>query len=107
MEADLEGYIMCDPPKALSKATLKGFITSSPKIQAIQAMKARFAPRMPEIVLIGKTSVSLYPKVDPPMSDPEKAMAYQQNCTALAIADLDQRVRILVLAERLHLMLTA
>jgi len=34
-------------------------------------------------------------------------MAYQQNHTALATADLDQRARILALAERLDLMLTA
>ena len=66
-----------------------------------------FVPRKPEIVLIGKTSVSLYPKVDATMSDPEKALAYQQNRTALATADLDQRARILALAERLDLMLTA
>jgi hypothetical protein len=41
------------------------------------------------------------------MSDPEKAMAYQQNRTALATADLDQRACILALAERLDLMMTA
>ena len=41
------------------------------------------------------------------MSDPEKALAYQQNHTALATADLDQRVRILALTECLDLMLTA
>ncbi len=34
-------------------------------------------------------------------------MAYQHNKTALATADLDQRVRILTLADRLNLMLTA
>jgi hypothetical protein len=107
LEANLGGYIKHDPPKALSKATLEGCIMSSPTIQAIQATKAHFAPRKLKIVLIGKTSVSLYPKVDPSMSDPEKAMAYQQNCTALTTADLDQRARILALAERLNLMLTA
>jgi hypothetical protein len=80
---------------------------SSPTIQAIQATKAHFVPRKPDIVLIGKTSVSLYPKVDPTISDPEKALAYQQNRTALATADLDQRARILALAKRLNLMLTA
>ena len=41
------------------------------------------------------------------MADPEKAMAFQQNKTALASADLDQKVRILTLADRLDLMLTA
>jgi hypothetical protein len=41
------------------------------------------------------------------MTDPKKAMAYQHNKTALASADLDQRVRILTLADRLNLMLTA
>ena len=70
-------------------------------------LACHFVPRKPEIVLIGKTSVSLYPKVDATMSDPEKALAYQQNRTALATADLDQRARILALAERLDLMLTA
>ena len=39
------------------------------------------------------------------MTDPEKALAYQHNKTALASADLDQRTRILALAERLDLML--
>ena len=66
-----------------------------------------FVPRKPEIVLIGKTSVSLYPKVDSTMSDSEKAMAYQQNRTALATANLDQPARILALADRLDLMLIA
>ncbi len=56
---------------------------------------------------IGKTSVPLYPKIDATMSDPEKAMAYQQNKTALASADLDQQARILALAKRLDHMLTA
>jgi hypothetical protein len=41
------------------------------------------------------------------MTDPEKALAYQHNKTALASADLDQRARILTLAERLDLMLMA
>ncbi len=75
---------------------------SSPNILA-----RRFVPRKPEIVLLSRTSVSLYPKVDPTMSDPEKAMAYQQNRTALTTADLNQRARILALAEQLDLMLTA
>jgi hypothetical protein len=78
---------------------------SSPNLQALQAH--RFVLRKPEIVLIGKTSVLLYPKADPTMSDPEKALAYQQNCTALATADLDQRACILPLTEWLDLMLTA
>jgi len=58
-------------------------------------------------VSIGKTSVSLYPKVNASMADPEKAMAFQQNKTAFASADLDQKVCILALADRLDLMLTA
>ncbi len=41
------------------------------------------------------------------MSDPEKALAYQQNRAVLASADLDQWACILALAERLDLMLTA
>ncbi len=41
------------------------------------------------------------------MSDPEKAMAFQQNKTALALADLNQKARIVALADRLDLMLTA
>jgi hypothetical protein len=68
-------------------------IMSSPNI-----LVRRFVPPKPEIILIGRTSVSLYPKVDPTMSDTEKAMAYQQNRTALATANLDQRARILTLA---------
>ena len=68
---------------------------------------APFIPQKPEIVSIGRTSVSLYRKVDETMSDPEKALAFQHNRTALAGADLDQRARILTLADRLNLMLTA
>jgi hypothetical protein len=75
---------------------------SSPNIQA-----RRFVPCKAKTVVIGKTSVLLYPMVDPTMSDPEKALAYQQNCAVLAGADLDQWARILALAERLNLMLTA
>ena len=41
------------------------------------------------------------------MADPEKAMAFQQNKMALALADLDQKVRILALTDQLDLMLTA
>ncbi len=41
------------------------------------------------------------------MSDPEKAMAFQQNKMTLALADLDQKARILALADCLDLMLTA
>jgi hypothetical protein len=41
------------------------------------------------------------------MSDPKKAFAYQHNSNALAGADLDQRARILTLADRLNLMLMA
>ena len=80
---------------------------SSPTVLAIRSNPTRFAPRNPEIVSIGKTSVSLYPKVDASMTDPEKAMAFQENKTALASADLDQKARILTLADRLDLMLTA
>ena len=41
------------------------------------------------------------------MSDPEKAMAFQRNKMALASAELNQKARILALADRLDLMLTA
>ena len=41
------------------------------------------------------------------MTNPEKAMAFQQNKTALASANLNQKVRILAHADRLDLMLTA
>ncbi len=41
------------------------------------------------------------------MSDPEKALGYQQNHAALAGANLDQWAHNLALAERLDLMLTA
>jgi hypothetical protein len=67
---------------------------SSPNIQA-----HRFVPPKAETVVIGKTSVSLYPKVDPTMSDPEKALAYQQNRAVLAGADLDSgRASLLLLS---------
>jgi len=58
-------------------------------------------------VSIGRTSVSLYRKVDETMSDPEKALAFQHNRTALAGADLEQRARILTLVDRMNLMLMA
>ena len=80
---------------------------SGSSVLAMRAGSTRFTPRKPDIVSIGKTSVSLYPKVDASMSDPEKAMAFQQNKTALASAELDQKARILALADRLDLMLTA
>jgi hypothetical protein len=51
---------------------------------------APFKPKRPEILQIGKTFIPLYPKVDATVSDPKKAMAYQQNKTALASTDLDQ-----------------
>ncbi len=41
------------------------------------------------------------------MSNPKKALAYQQNWAALAGADLDQRTHILALAKQLDLMHTA
>ena len=80
---------------------------SSLTIQAYRTSKTKkpFVPRTPEIVTIGCTSVSLYPKVDSSMTNPEIALAYQHNKTALASADLDQRACILTLAERLDLML--
>jgi hypothetical protein len=78
---------------------------SSPLVLAIRSSSTRFAPRKTEIVSIGKTSISLY--LGASMSDPEKAMAFQQNKTALASADLDQKDRIVTLADRLDLMLTA
>jgi hypothetical protein len=80
---------------------------SSPTVLAIRSSSTRFTPCPQEIIHIGKTSVSLYPKVDASMSDPEKVMAFQQNKTALVLADLDQQERILSLADRLDLMLTA
>ncbi len=52
-------------------------------------MKNPFVPRQPEIILIGRTLVSLYPKVDLSMTDAEKALAFQQNKLALASTDLD------------------
>jgi hypothetical protein len=64
-------------------------------------------PQKPEIASIGRTSVSLYRKVDENMLDPEEALAFQHIRTALAGADLDQRARILTLADRLNLMLMA
>ncbi len=78
---------------------------ASPNARAIHG--SRFVPHKPEVVLIGKTSVPLYLKVNPTMTDPEKALACQHNWTALASADLDQWVHILALAEQLDLMLTA
>ena len=76
-------------------------------MSSLNILTRHFVPRIPEIILIGRLSVSLYPKVDPTTSDPEKAMAYQQNSTAFATANFDHHARILALAERLDLMLMA
>ncbi len=80
-------------PLALPFPLRMAFLTmASPNIQAIWASKSPFIPQKPKIVSIGRTSVSLYRKVDENMSDPEKALAFHR--TALAGADLDQRARI-------------
>lgn len=73
----------------------------------LRSLKTPFTPKKQEIVSIGRTSVSLYPKIDGSWPDAEKAMAYQQIKAALATADLDQRARILTLADRIDLMTTA
>jgi hypothetical protein len=57
--------------------------------------------------LIGHTLVSLYLKIDWSITDAEKALAFQHNKTALALANLDQRVHLHTLADRLNLMLMA
>jgi hypothetical protein len=80
---------------------------SSPTVLAIRSSTTRFAPRKPKIVSISKISISLYPNVGASMSDLEKDMAFQQNKTALALANLNQKARILALADHLDLMLTA
>jgi hypothetical protein len=82
------------------------FIMSCPTVQAIRASKSPFVPSKPKIFSIGRTSVSVYPKVDSSMTDPKKAMAYQHNKTTLASTDLDQQACVLTLADRLDLMLT-
>ena len=73
----------------------------------IRSSKTPFTLKKQEIVSIGRTSVSLYPKVEGGWSDAEKSMAFQQIKAALAQAYLDQRARILALADRLDLMTTA
>ena len=65
---------------------------ASPNTQAIRVAKAPFIPQKREIMSIGHALVSLYPKVDKTMSDSEKVLAFQHNRTALAGADLDQRL---------------
>ncbi len=80
---------------------------SSPTIKAIRATKSPFVPCQPEIVLIGRTLVSLYPKVVLSMTNAEKALAFQHNKTALASADLNQHARLLTLSNCLNLMLMA
>jgi hypothetical protein len=80
---------------------------SSPAICAIWAQKNPFIPHKPEMFTIGRTSYWLYRKVGENMSDPKKALAFQHNKTALAGVDLEEHTRILTLADRLNLMLTA
>ena len=87
---------------------IENIIMSSPTatVLAIRSSSKLFAPQKPKIVSFGKTSVLLYPKVDASMSDPEQAMAFQQNKMALALANLNQKACILALADHLDLMLT-
>jgi hypothetical protein len=73
----------------------------------IRSLKTPFTLKKQEIVSIGRTSVSLYPKIDGSWPDAEKAMVYQQIKAALATADLDQHVQIRTLADRIDLMTTA
>jgi hypothetical protein len=80
---------------------------SSPTINAIRATKSPFVPCQPEIVWIGRTLVSLYPKIDSSITDAEKALAFQHNKTALSSANLDQRAHFLTLADCINLMLAA
>jgi hypothetical protein len=78
----------------------------SPAIQAIRALKSPFVPCKPEMISIGRTSVSPYPKVHSTMTDAEKVMVFQHNKTALSSANVDQCTWILTLADRINLMLT-
>ena len=94
---------LIDPPPQFPLYINDTFIMSSPTILAIRSSSTQFASQKPKIVSINKTSVLLYPKVYASMADPEKAMAFKQNKTALALADLNQKARIL----GLDLMLTA
>ena len=72
---------LIDPPPQFPLYIDDAFIMSSPTVLTIRFSSTRFAPRKPKIVRISKTSVSLYPKVDASMADPENAMAFQQNKT--------------------------
>jgi hypothetical protein len=96
------------PPKfPLPPYHKKNIVMASPTVLVICSSSTRFAPCKPNNVSIGKTFVLLYPKVDASMSDPEKAMALQQNKMALALANLDQKACILALIDCLDFMLTA
>jgi hypothetical protein len=70
--------------------TAFGFKMLCLAIQAICASKLHFVLHKPEIVMLGKTSFSLYMKVNVSMMDHEKSKANQHNKTVLASADLDQ-----------------
>ena len=76
-------------------------------LSPVWSYKTPFMPKKQETSSVGRTSVSLYPKIDGLWSDAEKAMVYQQIRTALATANLDQRTWILTLADRLDLMTSA
>ena len=67
----------------------------------IWSSKTPFTLKKQEIVSIGRTSVSLYPKIDGSWPDAEKAMAYQQIKAALATAEFGaegegSRIRVTV-----------
>ena len=76
-------------------------------LSPVWSYKTPFTPKKQETGSVGRTSVSLYPKIDGLWSDAEKAMVYQQIRTALATTNLDQRTWILTLADRLDLMTSA
>ncbi len=65
-----------------------------------------FASRALVPVSVGRTTVNLYPVINPSMPVEERAHAFQVNKTALASAPIDLRVQLDALGQQLNLAAT-
>ena len=65
-----------------------------------------FIPRALVPVNVGRSTVSLYPIIDPSMATHERAHAYHINKTALSSQNIDLRVQLDALGHQLNLSAT-
>jgi hypothetical protein len=76
------------------------------RLEAANVAWHPFAPRALVPVSVGRTTVNLYPVIDPGMPVEERAHVFQVNKTALASAPVDLRVQLDVLGQQLNLAAT-